>query len=80
MIEETEEYEIAEMEHTMNEDPLYHMWSAEQWLRTASKTLWNTGDVSTREHVDNALQRVLMAIKLLEEQNVSERNIMKEQK
>ena len=65
-IEETKEYEIAELEAEMLNDPQYHIYTAVDQLRLAQDRLFHNGDRNTKDYVDKALNSAVIALKLLE--------------
>ena len=61
-----EQFNVAEMEREMLEDPQYHIYTAVDALRLAQDRLFHKGDLTTKDYVDKALQSAKIALKLIE--------------
>ena len=68
-IEETREYEVAEMEREMDNDPRYHLWSAIEYMDRANDILWNKGMNEPRDYLLVAIGRAKTALRILEDES-----------
>ncbi len=68
-IEEKYNYEIAELEREMENDPRYHLYTAIERLKEARDLTWKAGNLSAKDYIQTALSRARIALTMLEEDN-----------